>query len=453
MTRTPRGFQRVALTAALALAVTGPAAGSDHADPTSLDRLEGGITDLFAFPLYTSEKGVKQRTKPDKTAAQVGEPQPDSLVVVLCARRLLSGPPPYAGLSKFTYKIHLDLTTRFDADHTPIPPDQLGKMPPDKARHALQVATRRYGGVTRTPETIAATVTFKFVLRDDLRADFGPANIENKDIVVTDADGPGKAGTPHELPKKERLKFGAGVRDDPFIFPQFFGTNVFAMVAVVPYDCLPPGQRQFIVWGTSERHGTQIDHVGRSQRTQLPRFDLLNTVPPSRHVATLRDAQDNPGLVQDVLRVRIPTEFNFRPFDLVPDVMYYSRDADAGYPNGRKLEDDVALLSCAAGDCQLFELSQGHPKSGDYVGGRPTANDKPFSDTFPFLAEPWPDSPMRTPPEVTTRTQLLATLIGGAVAAAFVFPWVLYFRALRRLRRAVAPAAADPPPKGPGMPA
>jgi hypothetical protein len=72
--------------------------------------------------------------------------------------------------------------------------------------------------------------------------------------------------------------------------------------------------------------------------------------------------------------------------------MIYTNRFPPGFPNGRLLPDDVAALTCATGDCILQELS--------FVEGgwpRATVNDKPFLDDWPYLAEPWPDTP-ETPP-------------------------------------------------------
>jgi hypothetical protein len=144
-------------------------------------------------------------------------------------------------------------------------------------------------------------------------------------------------------------------------------------------------------------HGTeQIDHVGRSNRTQLGRFDTLNELPPTQHIAEIKrlkkvwDDRFNflnsyqqtvpiAGLVQYVIQIR--------KYDIAPDVMIYTNRFPPGFPNGRQLPDDVAAATCATGDCILQELS--------YIEGgwpRATTNDKPFLNDFPYLAEPWPSS-------------------------------------------------------------
>jgi len=54
-----------------------------------------------------------------------------------------------------------------------------------------------------------------------------------------------------------------------------------------PLDAFPGNPTHWLVWATSSRDGKQIDHVGRSLRTQNPRFELLNTLHPREHVAAI----------------------------------------------------------------------------------------------------------------------------------------------------------------------
>src|SRR5262249_29854805 len=87
----------------------------------------------------------------------------------------------------------------------------------------------------------------------------------------------------------------------------------------------------------------------------------------------------------------------------------------AGYPNGRLLTDDVVAKICAAGDCLAQEIS--------FIEGgwpRATANDKPFLDDWPYLAEPWPEKPE---PTAATRRILPSTV--GIVVVFMVVSWVI----------------------------
>jgi hypothetical protein len=192
-----------------------------------------------------------------------------------------------------------------------------------------------------------------------------------------------------------RIRVYSGVRDDPFIFPRFFKRNVISMVFSIPMSSFPADQKDFILWGSTYKDGKQLDHVGRSNRTQLARFETLNPLPPTEQLGEIMRLMASTdglytflnkysqtkalaGLIQYVLQIR--------KYDLATDVMIYTSTRPAGFPNGRRLPDDIVGLTCATGDCILQELA--------FVeGGFPRAlvNDKPFSDEFPFLADPWPD--------------------------------------------------------------
>jgi hypothetical protein len=65
----------------------------------------------------------------------------------------------------------------------------------------------------------------------------------------------------------------------------------------------------------------------------------------------------------------------------------------AGYPNGRRLEDDVTdievrALACGYGDILAGELGLCNLSPNNVLGDGVDANEKPFSTTFPYLASP-----------------------------------------------------------------
>ena len=162
--------------------------------------------------------------------------------------------------------------------------------------------------------------------------------------------------------------------------------------------------QNWLLWATSIRiaDGKQFDHVGRSNRTQLGRFEILNTLPPSVHVAAIKKAAESADKLQKFLQACLPPLANLnqlsglliRHYDYVPDVMVYSNQFAPGFPNGRRLTDDVALLTCNQGDCPLQENAFIDSKQWP----RATVNDKPLLTTFPYLAEPWPARPQAPVP-------------------------------------------------------
>ncbi|MGR9035229.1 MAG: hypothetical protein ACU83O_01370 [Gammaproteobacteria bacterium] len=317
-----------------------PGNASDHADPISLDpeTQEPNITGLFFFP------------------------DGDNMIVVFNVRRSLTAAPPYH-FEPYEFAVNMDLHSKIIFDNAE-----------DKAR---------YGGTVVNPDGIEADAVIKIRLNND-------ATLKEKTVTG--------------LKSPEKIKFYSGVRDDPFIFPRFFNVNVVSMVMSIPKSSFPPNQQNWLLWGTSKNieTGEQIDHVGRSNRTQLGRFDILNTVHPNRHVALLKEKAESRKKLQDFFLACIPpiAQLNqlsgllIRHYDYVPDVMIYTSQFVPGFPNGRRLTDDVALLTCNQGDCPLQENAfidtEQWPRS--------TVNDKPLLADFPYLAEPWPARAQTPPP-------------------------------------------------------
>jgi hypothetical protein len=306
---------------------------SDHADPINLKVLESGLTDLYAFP------------------------DGDQMVVILAARRALTAPPPYQ-LEPYEYTIYMDTHSEVTIDDA-------------------QYRTR-YGGTIKDPKGIKQDVTIKIRLNND-------ASLKQKSF--------------EGLQNPDSIRLFTGVRDDPFIFPRFFKRNAIVMVLSIPFSSFPNNnQRDWLLWGTSTqiKDGVQIDHVGRSNRTQVGRFDFLNTLPPSQHVAAIEEHNRTRERVRKFLMQCFPPLVNayqplfaIRHYDYVPDVMIFTKQYPVGFPNGRQLTDDVAVLTCDQGDCPLIESS--FIDSTQWP--RATVNDKPFLTEFPYLAEPWDSTP------------------------------------------------------------
>src|SRR5262245_7425694 len=324
---------------------------SDHADPINLamSELEAGITDLFAFR------------------------DGDQMIIMLNVRRALTADKGPFNLEPFEYAIYMDTHSELTFDN-----------PQHKAV---------YGGSVVKPEGIREDVTIKIRLKNDATLNtvkYG--GLENTD----------------------RIRFATGVFDDPFIFPRFFKRNVIAMILSLPFSSFPnKDQMDWMLWGTSTRikNGEQIDHVGRSNRSQQGRFDFFNTLHPSKHVAAIKAHNETRANIEKTLMQHLQPLvnayqplFKIRPYDEFPDVMIYTKRYPIKFPNGRNLEDDVALLTCEQGDCALVE--------GAVIDSpqwpRATKNDKTFKKEFPYLADPWPASPPPAPPNVGLRGALAA---------------------------------------------
>ena len=322
------------------------------------------------------------------------------MIAILNVRRSLTENPPY-NLEPYEYTIYMDLDSKVSFD-----------TPEDVAR---------YGGTVVNPDTIAADVVLTFRLKND-------ATLESKEFKG--------------LENPDSVRVYTGVRDDPFIFPRFFNSNVISMVVSIPRSAFPNTQRNWLLWAvTRERDSEQqIDHVGRSNRTQLGRFDILNTVQPYKHVETLRKANKSREKIQKFLENCLPpiaslnqlSGFRLRHYDFVPDVMIYTDQLPPGYPNGRRLTDDIALLSCEQGDCPLQENAFIDTEQWP----RQTVNDKPFLDQFPYIAEPWPP---RTPaPAPSCWPYILKYFIPALVVLALVIGFGLRFVCRRCCRKKAA---------------
>ena len=306
---------------------------SDHADPLNLTDPNANITGLFIFP------------------------KDDQYVLIFNVRKSLTNAKPY-NLEAYEYVVNIDLTTPVTFDSAE-----------DRAR---------YGGTIPVPDKLHPDVTIKVRLQDDTSL---------KSIDYTG------------LKNTDKIRTFTGVRDDPFIFPRFFKKNVISMVMSIPKNAFPDGQQDFVLWGATYGNGKLSDRVGRSVRSQLPRFPLLNFYDPKDQVAKLTKAKDFLDDVTNFLNTKkewwsqalaglLEFTFQLRKYDLAPDVMIFTTRFPPGYPNGRQLADDVNAIACTTGDCLLQELS--------FVeGGWPRAvvNDKPFLPDFPYLAEPFPDTP------------------------------------------------------------
>lgn len=278
----------------------------------------------------------------------------------------------------------------------------------DRLLAMYQLAARMealYGGTIDAPGMIAEDAVLDFRIK--LMRDGNTVAIEVNELNLSGIGGnknfidgerfDARSTSPAKSMSGSTWKPGAinvqaGIFDDPFIFPRFFRGNVIGIVTSVPLQTLrrsdgsPASQGTILLWATThETNGKQSDHVGRSLRTQLPRFGYLNPLHPAAHVATILRRHGNPTLLENSLATFIAPLEAHRFYDAAPDVMVYDLTKPSKFPNGRWLEDDVAKTLSDAGETLLFELSLAESRQFP----RATTNDKPFRKTFPYLAEPW----------------------------------------------------------------
>ena len=270
---------------------------------------------------------------------------------------------------------------------------------------ADESAQRLYGGIIGNSGSIAEEALLDFHLN------YSPDG-ENSEASLASAHISGISGETNMVSEARRslngmkdvvearlwkpgaINIQTGVFDDPFIFPRFFRSNVVGIVTSIPLknirrpDGTPASAGTILLWATTHGpDGKQSDHVGRSLRTQLPRFGYLNELHPSRHVAAIMRVHGSPTMFENTLSTFLGPLEAHRHYDNAPDVMVYDLSKPAKFPNGRWLEDDVAKTLADAGETLLLELS--YAESRQFP--RATTNDKPFRKDFPYLAPRWTD--------------------------------------------------------------
>lgn len=187
-------------------------------------------------------------------------PKGDQYILIVDVHAKLTAPKPY-DLGPYEYKVNFDLTTplTFTSDED----------------------RRRYGGTITAPEKIHPDASITIHLNNDATM---------------------KSLTVNGLRNSDKIRTYTGVRDDPFIFPRFFKVNIIAMVMSIPKDAFPAGQHDFMLWATSSKDGAELDHDGRSIRTQLPRFGVINTSPPGEHLKLLMDRKETVDNIYNFLK-------------------------------------------------------------------------------------------------------------------------------------------------------
>ena len=215
----------------------------------------------------------------------------------------------------------------------------------------------------------------------------------------------------------------AGMRDDPFFFDlggfldilssepgksfvgcttprpdSFAGTNVSSIVLQVPSRLLTrPGSTQIGVWATTDRGGAQIDRMGRPAIATvfIPNnpFEPAGSEPSQKNAYNAAHPRDDQASFRGEVVDTLATLYSLNdgagddPSDdaakiagladvLLPDILTFDTSSSAGFLNGRRLADDVI-------DAELGLVTEGAVTT-DCVG----ANDKAFSNAFPYLAGP-----------------------------------------------------------------
>jgi hypothetical protein len=360
--------------------------GSDHADPQSIlnpfyvkPDPNANITDLHAFMV-------------DKLVGEDNQViEGEHLIVSLCVRSaLIPGQESTLNFKGYKFRVHFDLdpkVIRSSGDRDGALAQMFENTNSRDGLHDMDRSMQAlYGGIITEPDKIKEDALLEFEL--ELGTEDGKPQV----VVSGTPRIDGFKAAPNVVRSAAELRPGViniqtGIFDDPFIFPRFFRKNVVGIVTAIPLTAvpLPHGKAPILLWATSHKGEKQIDHVGRSLRTQLPRFGYLNDKPPSEHVKEITRVHASPTLMEDILATFISPLEAHRHYDSVPDVMIYDLRTPAKFPNGRALRDDVAKILADAGETLLLELSYAESKQFP----RAETNDKEFRDTFPYLAPPW----------------------------------------------------------------
>lgn len=155
----------------------------------------------------------------------------------------------------------------------------------------------------------------------------------------------------------------------------FRGLNVTAIAVEVPRSIF--GTNNIGVWARTAINGTQIDRNGRPviNTVFIPANlkDAFNAASPVDDQRLFRDAftASARALGNSADRANFLADF------LLPDILTVDTSNSGGFPNGRRLQDDVI-------DIALNLVSNGALTSDC------AANDSTFSNTFPYWAGPNP---------------------------------------------------------------
>ena len=254
------------------------------------------------------------------------------------------------------------------------------------------------------------------------------------------------------------VKVFAGLRDDPFFFDlagfltflgdpkvpvnglraagggdpvdAFAGTNVLAIVVELPVVAVTGGANadsgSIKTWVSSSR-GVRIDRMAipTINTVLIPSAekDAFNAAHPRDDAANYRDtaidsikglrgvvddlfggARQDGGPLGDLTAEQVGGA-------LIPDVVTIDFSQPLQFPNGRGLEDDV--IDAALG----VVLNRGGAAG---IGDGVSANDVPFLDSFPYLAEPHAEGGSLVTPPSTGDGGLLSSDASWALSGALL---------------------------------
>lgn len=313
---------------------------ADHREaPALLSNPSADITDVYTF---------------------VSPQNPDNVIVIA---NFVPDAPPEAGFPKRGIQLHFDLDGNAIADRS----------------FTFKFGNSKKDGAQKVKATLSGS----------------PDASLNRKLVKGKTTAPGDP--PRFIDARAGITAFAGLVDDPFFgdmraldrpfvcppgVDSYAGKNVLSIVLELPPGVFVPGASQvppFGLWVETKRDsmGAPLTNRGLMPPNKLvasgdPREkNRFNSTPPDRQRAEffvpIREtfAVFNTALTAEQLAS-----------DTFPDVLFLDPARPSGFPNGRRLEDDVI-------DVVLFNVTGGI-EDDDCVPG----NDVPFRTVFPYAASP-----------------------------------------------------------------
>ena len=217
-----------------------------------------------------------------------------------------------------------------------------------------------------------------------LKGKYGPGN-DNDDEPGNGVEANGLTGQNIAVPGGGTVR--AGLFDDPFFFdllafrnglafcPGNVGTNFFrglnTLAIVLELPSTHFGTNQIGVWGHTSQGGRTIDRMGRPavNTVFIPANlkDTFNETKPKDDFRRFGQIVTNALTSLGAANPAALAQF------LLPDILTVNTADSSGFPNGRRLEDDVI-------DIELGLITN-NAVTTDCV-----ANDSVFGATFPYLA-------------------------------------------------------------------